>query len=1565
MNTFIQQIVNEILTEQSTAKNVVAIYPGRFQPMGAHHAKVFKWAQSKFGKNNTFISTSTKVERPKSPLSFSEKEMVIKKNGFTNIIQINAMYNGEEYFKKLSKFKPTETALIMIVGEKDGERLSPKYYKKLSQSDDVSDLKPYLHTDENGKEAKLIYWMAAPHISLNVCGFGEMCGTTIRRALGQKSDNKEKLFKDIMGFYDKKVYDTIVPKFEDLFESISENHMGYPSAEQYKEIERSRKEMRVKLDDMAVGDQYYESVEIIPNSLNIPRSKMPQIKSNDVRDFIQFLTNKGISVSSKPVSVKNIKMTQRDINKDKVNSLIQSDKSSLSKPVIISSDGYILDGHHRVLALYNMDRNFKLKTIHVDIPIQKLLNISHEYPKSFTKNITEINYVLKESPFKLLKGFTFLAKKSFGSIQKGIKYVIAGIDGNIGNLTIALKKVGSSDVLNVKVRSVEEFYSNLMLETQIAKFMKLNEYTKGQLFAGKIKIEGNPVDVEVELIGADNKKKVFITKVIHIDKKYYSKLPKNGILEIPARIFRTPGGGWRKIKTASAFESIKEASGIGGVGAGNNSARWTAPKQSKKMNIAQLSGYDQIDFPIADELDISNEKFGYVSSSKSKKYNNKVRAVRSSDGSLVFEDITTGLVSSGVDDVEESLFGGDGGMKPHDKLLMGALTSFMKNTLNFSAKVTVKKKSSNSLFGDLILNSSAMSGKITLHYNPNASYEMMLKSLIHELIHAKQVVKGELKPSDDWKELVWKGKSIISVKDYNKFQQKDINQYKNLPWEKEAYGGMDKYYRMFLKSKEFNNLTDKDPNLDYIISNLSELHMGYTDQKWIDNQYNPIDEDITLDVNIGDTILMGKFKNKKTVVKSIGVDDHGMPTINGKKVVTFRKMKSESVLTEGEYLDDDRGLVKCAECNEWMGQIQYRHLKYKHNMTMDEYKSKYPNLPLISESIKNTGTKNPMSNDSVRQKHKESVTTDEYRKLQKKLSTGRNHTDESKLKMALNNPMNDYDNRIKVSNGVKKSYENNENLRKTRSEIGKKYGFGTDTFRNNMIESGRWRDTNEIEDFERYRNKVRLLTKESYRKYFYEIPNANKRGYDWHLDHKYSILNGFKNNIPKEVIAHYSNLEVIPYNENISKHSKNSINLNELIVSIQNSKDVIDNRVLLTCGGAAGHMMHLSDDLDLTFGELKKIVTDVLQGNIKTVTEKLDGQNLMMSWKGGKAIFARNKGHIKGFGTSAMDALGVKQMFSGRGDLEEAFYTAAFDLQNAISKLSQKQRDKIFGEGSKWMNFEVMYPATTNVIPYNHTFLVFHGTVEYDESGNPIGGKGEDANILAGMIKQVNAHLQSKYEIRGPVKLTITPTQDFSKSQSKYLSQIKKIQSEFGLKDSDKVGMYHYKYWETFIDKKSPTKLDDVTRNGLVLRWAYDDKSFRLDKNTLPDVKTLEWAKGIDKGDLVKLRGENMHKFDVIFLQLGAEVLKNMSGFLAANPDTAVQTLRKEMESAIPKLLASDDPKMIEFATRHLQRLEKMGGLEKLVPTEGIVFNYNGKIYKMVGLFAPINQILGAFRYGR
>lgn len=47
-------------------------------------------------------------------------------------------------------------------------------------------------------------------------------------------------------------------------------------------------------------------------------------------------------------------------------------------------------------------------------------------------------------------------------------------------------------------------------------------------------------------------------------------------------------------------------------------------------------------------------------------------------------------------------------------------------------------------------------------------------------------------------------------------------------------------------------------------------------------------EGIFIPIKVGDTILGGRFKNKKIMVKNIGKDEFGMPTINGKRVVNFR-----------------------------------------------------------------------------------------------------------------------------------------------------------------------------------------------------------------------------------------------------------------------------------------------------------------------------------------------------------------------------------------------------------------------------------------------------------------------------------------------------------------------------------------------------------------------------------------------------------------------------------------------------------------------------------------------------
>ena len=96
------------------------------------------------------------------------------------------------------------------------------------------------------------------------------------------------------------------------------------------------------------------------------------------------------------------------------------------------------------------------------------------------------------------------------------------------------------------------------------------------------------------------------------------------------------------------------------------------------------------------------------------------------------------------------------------------------------------------------------------------------------------------------------------------------------------------------------------------------------------------------------------------------------------------------------------------------------------------------------------------------------------------------------------------------------------------------------------------------------------------------------------------------------------------------------------------------------------------------------------------------------------------------------------------------------------------QKEKIFNNGYNFMNLEVMWPKSENVVNYDKAELVFHGALVYDDKGNVKGEVKGSGRVLAGMIKQRNQNIQKKYSIGKPVFLDVPKHQDFSKMKSKF-----------------------------------------------------------------------------------------------------------------------------------------------------------------------------------------------------
>lgn len=91
---------------------------------------------------------------------------------------------------------------------------------------------------------------------------------------------------------------------------------------------------------------------------------------------------------------------------------------------------------------------------------------------------------------------------------------------------------------------------------------------------------------------------------------------------------------------------------------------------------------------------------------------------------------------------------------------------------------------------------------------------------------------------------------------------------------------------------------------------------------------------------------------------------------------------------------------------------------------------------------------------------------------------------------------------------------------------------------------------------EAYYESVWLYTERTYKRNIDVLDPERKRSVDWHLDHKYSIVRGWAENVPPEIIGSIHNLELLLGTENVTKNAKCSIN-KETLLELYHGKELL------------------------------------------------------------------------------------------------------------------------------------------------------------------------------------------------------------------------------------------------------------------------------------------------------------------------------------------------------------------------------------------------------------------------
>jgi hypothetical protein len=435
-------------------------------------------------------------------------------------------------------------------------------------------------------------------------------------------------------------------------------------------------------------------------------------------------------------------------------------------------------------------------------------------------------------------------------------------------------------------------------------------------------------------------------------------------------------------------------------------------------------------------------------------------------------------------------------------------------------------------------------------------------------------------------------------------------------------------------------------------------------------------------------------------------------------------------------------------------------------------------------------------------------------------------------------------------------------------------------------------------------------------------------------------------------------------------------------------------------GALAGHMSHLYDNPRLTFTEMKRILQAAAEGELEG-TEKTDGQNLFISFSvpkqelefaesGPKA--ARNKTNIKSGGMS------VKQLadkFSDKPALKKSFSEALRDFGDVIKSFPRDKQIEIFGPDTNiYYNAEIINPDTANVINYDSKLVSIHrgGHAEFDkDTGSPVEVSIEDpetGEVITGP-KDVSNHAQALSDALDDIQQDIS--NDKFKVQMDAIFNLKGLEDKKALKDTlirleDELSNEGISDNQMIIEyvmarilsylREANLDLDEETEQLLLKRILLSNEDFRsaygYDKmpKELDPRKILKGASESSKNNAIyilknykEVLKAAIEPLEKIIHDFSVEMLRGLESLFILDNKKETQRLKDEVSKAISIIKSSNDEEALEILQK---QMDKLKSVEKIsTAAEGFAFDHDGYTYKFTGNFAPINQILGLFKYGR
>ena len=398
-------------------------------------------------------------------------------------------------------------------------------------------------------------------------------------------------------------------------------------------------------------------------------------------------------------------------------------------------------------------------------------------------------------------------------------------------------------------------------------------------------------------------------------------------------------------------------------------------------------------------------------------------------------------------------------------------------------------------------------------------------------------------------------------------------------------------------------------------------------------------------------------------------------------------------------------------------------------------------------------------------------------------------------------------------------------------------------------------------------------------------------------------------------------------------------------------------------GGDNGHLNHLYEDHNLTFGGLKEILSLVKDDKLE-LYEKVDGQNLSLTHNPRlhKTLAARNKTDIKSGGID-VDAMSARYSQSeGKEKVRKAFTSAMKAFYKSVMELTYYQRFQTFDDalgGIPFVNLEVMSTINPNVIEYSGNYLVMHGVTRYKE-GTAQGLYCDETfqDIIKSIANSVVPTEQGLWMIKGPTKIDLSRTSNKKKMEDAIESLIE-FMSDNHLEDEDTI--------RDFIEGQIVLHYLKDVEISTEIENEFIDRMLDIPgtRSTPSIVKNVDWSHKVILTSTAKNRKSIIKKIvrplELVINNFGIGLLEGSHSSFVENGRAQVDSLRERTREAIESINDTADENLLEKLRMNREKLGEDLSESITSTVEGVVFSppNSGSQYKITGAFAPMNQILG------